>query len=262
MKNKLRIALLQRKPVFGAWMQIGHPAIAEILGTLGFDWICVDLEHGAIDLEGMTHLFRTIDAHESVPVTRVPANDPVWIRRSLDAGARGLIIPMINSVQDAESAVRAAKYPPRGERGFGYSRANMHGMKFEETIVEANNEIAIIAQIEHRKGIENIDAILQVPDIDGVFIGPLDLSGSYGKAGQMACPEVKHALARYLEACQHWNMSAGIHIVRPDAKSVSKAIEQGYTLIGLGLDNVFLETGASQALKCIAHAGKNRKQLR
>jgi 2-keto-3-deoxy-L-rhamnonate aldolase RhmA len=259
MKNKLRIALLKRQPFFGAWMQIGHPAIAEILGTLGFDWICVDLEHGAIDLEAMTHLFRTIDAHDTVPVTRVPANDLVWIRRSLDAGARGLIIPMINSVEEAESAVSAAKYPPRGERGFGYSRANMHGMKFEETIAEANDEIAIIAQIEHRKGIENIDAILQVPDIDGVFIGPLDLSGSYGKAGQMACPEVKHGLARYLEACQQRNRSAGIHIVRPDAKSVNKALDQGYTLIALGLDNVFLETGARQALQCVAQANQKGK---
>ena len=168
MENKMRTALLKNELNLGTWIQIGHPAIAEILAKVGYDWICVDMEHGTIDLETMTHIFRAIEANGSIPVVRVPMNNPIWIRRSLDAGAMGLIIPMVNSSEEIESVIRCAKYPPRGERGYGYARANMYGMDFEESIRKANDQIAVIAQIEHKEGIENIDSILQVPDVDGV----------------------------------------------------------------------------------------------
>ena len=157
MENKLKTALLERKLSLGAWMQIGHPACAEIFAEAGFDWICVDLEHGAIGIETMTNIFRTIDAFDSVPVARLPINDPVWICRTLDAGARGLIIPMVKTAEEAEFAISKAKYPPRGTRGYGYSRSNKHGMQFKESIVTANKEIPLIMQIEHREGIENLD---------------------------------------------------------------------------------------------------------
>ena len=134
-------------------MQIGHCAVAEIFARAGFDWICVDLEHGAIDLETMTNIFRTIDAYDCIPVARLPLNDPVWIHRSLDAGARGLIIPMVQSAGEAEQSIKEAKYPPMGIRGFGYSRANMHGMDFDSYIKEANEEIAMVMQIEHKNAI-------------------------------------------------------------------------------------------------------------
>jgi 2-keto-3-deoxy-L-rhamnonate aldolase RhmA len=209
----------------------------------------VDLEHGAIGLETMTDIFRTIDAFDCVPVARLPLNDPIWIHRSLDSGARGLIIPMVNTADEAEHALRMAKYPPRGERGFGYSRASMHGMDFKKSISTANDEIAIIMQIEHKKGIENLESILRIPDVDGVFIGPLDLSGSYGKTGQMDSPEMVGALGTYLECCKKMNKAAGMHIVRPDEKNINDAIDKGYSLIALGLDNVFLDVGATNALQ-------------
>ncbi len=249
MVNKLRIALLNNELSIGTWIQIGHPAIAEILAGVGYDWICVDMEHGSIDIESLTHLFRAIEANDVVPIARLPMNDPIWIRRSLDAGAMGLIIPMVNSAQEVESAIRHAKYPPRGERGYGYSRANTFGMDFEEYIATANETIAIIAQIEHKEGIENIDAILQVQDLDGVFIGPLDLSGSYGKAGQLDCPEMREALQHYLESCKKYNKCAGLHIVRPDKNAIRNAINQGYNLIALGVDGVFLEMASMSALR-------------
>ena len=156
----------------------------------------------------------------------------------------GAAIPMVNTAEEAESAVKNAKYPPRGKRGYGYSRVNAYGMNFDAYIKAANNTVAIIAQIEHRNGIENLDAILEVEDIDGVFIGPLDLSGSYGKAGCLDCPEMRSAQERYLNACRKHKKSAGIHIVRPDEDSIRQTIRQGYKLIGLGLDGVFLETAA------------------
>lgn len=249
MKNKLRKALLDREVALGAWIQIGHPACAEIFARAGFDWVCVDLEHGAIDLETMTNIFRTVERFDCASVARLPINDPVWIHRSLDAGAQALIVPMVKTAEEAEAAVREAKYPPRGVRGFGYSRANMHGMDFDAYIAGANDELAMIMQIEHRDAIANLDAILEVDGVDGLFIGPLDLSGSMGITGQMEHPEMVGALQRFRSACGTHETAAGIHVVRPTAESIRQALADGYTLLALGLDNVFLDESARACLK-------------
>ena len=249
MKNKMRKALLDKKVTTGAWMQIGHPAVAEIFARAGFDWICVDLEHGAIDLETMTNIFRTIDAFDCVPVARLPLNDPVWIHRSLDAGARGLIIPMVKTAAEAESSIKEAKYPPRGVRGFGYSRANMHGMDFDEYIKTANDEIAMIMQIEHKDAIANLEDIVKVEGVDALFVGPLDLSGSMGITGQMEHPDMVAALDKYRNVAKEASKSFGMHIVRPDDKNIKANIDQGYTMIALGLDNVFLDESSKSALQ-------------
>jgi 2-dehydro-3-deoxyglucarate aldolase len=230
-------------------MQIGHCAIAEILARAGFDWVCVDLEHGAIDLETMTNIFRTLGAFDCTPVARLPLNDPVWIHRTLDAGARALIIPMVKTAGEAEAAIREAKYPPRGARGYGYSRANMHGMDFAAYIQTANDEIAMVMQIEHKDAIANLEGILQVEGVDGLFIGPLDLSGSMGITGQLTHPDMVAALDRYRRLCREYGKPAGMHIVRPAPQSINQAIEQGYTLIALGLDNVFLDDSSRACLK-------------
>ena len=249
MNNKLRAALIENELTIGTWVQIGHPAIAEIFANVGYDWICVDLEHGSIDIESLTNIIRAIEISNTVPVVRLPLNDPIWIRRCLDAGAMGLIIPMVNSAQEIESAIRYAKYPPRGERGYGYSRANLFGINFEDYISNSNETIAIVAQIEHKDGIKNIDTILQVKDLDGVFIGPLDLSGSYGKTGQLECAEMKDALKIFIESCKEHNKCPGIHIVRPNEQNISNTINQGYKMIALGLDGVFLEIASRTAIR-------------
>jgi len=247
--NNLKMMLRNNQVALGGWVQIGHPATAEIMAQAGMDWICVDLEHGAIDLETLANIFRTIDAFDCTPVARLPLNDPIWIHRTLDAGARGLIIPMVNTAAEAEAAVREAKYPPRGVRGFGYSRANLHGMDFDSYINRSNDELTLVMQIEHKDAIDNLDAILEVPDVDGLFIGPLDLSGSMGLTGQMDHPQVVESLDRYRRACSAQNKPAGMHIVRPNENNVRSIIDEGYTLIALGLDNVFIAEGAQAALR-------------
>ncbi|MEP0843230.1 MAG: 2,4-dihydroxyhept-2-ene-1,7-dioic acid aldolase [Phycisphaerae bacterium] len=249
--NKLRDALLARRLSVGAWMQIGHCAVAEILARAGFDWVCVDLEHGAIDLETTTDIFRTLAAFDCVPVARLPINDPVWIHRVLDAGAGGLIVPMVKTGPEAESAVREAKYPPRGTRGYGYSRANAHGRDFADSIRTANDEIALVMQIEHHEAIANLEAILDVPGVDGLFIGPLDLSGSMGITGQLEHPRMVAALERYRRVCRERGTAAGMHVVHPNDANVAAAVEQGYTLIALGLDNVFLDQAARDCLNAV-----------
>ncbi len=249
MKNKLRRALLERQVTLGSWIQIGHPACAEVMARAGFDWVCVDLEHGVIDLETTAAIFRALGGFDCVPVARLPLNDPIWIHRTLDAGARGLIIPMVKTAAEAEAAVREAKYPPRGGRGFGYSRANLYGADFDSYIASANDEIAMVMQIEHKDAIANLDAILRVDGVDGVFIGPLDLSGSMGITGQLDHPEMVAALDKYRAACRAHKKPAGMHIVRPSEASIRRALDEGYTMLALGLDNVFMEQSARAALK-------------
>jgi 2-dehydro-3-deoxyglucarate aldolase len=248
MKNKLRNALLNRQLTFGVWQQLGHPGITEILANAGFDWICVDMEHGAIDFETMTNIFRTIDAYDCVPVARLPLNDPIWIHRTLDAGARGLIIPMVKTAEEAEAAIREAKFPPRGARGYGYCRANKHSADFERYCAEANDEIAMVMQIEHKDAIIHLDAILAVEGVDGLLIGPLDLSGSMGITGQMEHPDMLAALKKHLSACKTHGASAGTHIVQPNDRNIRETIEAGYSLIALGLDNSLLHSISSQVL--------------
>ena len=249
MKNKFRHALLERQVTLGSWIQIGHPAAAEVLARAGFDWACVDLEHGIIDLESTGEIFRAVAGFDCIPVARLPLNDPIWIHRVLDAGARGLIIPMVKTAAEAEAAVREAKYPPRGARGFGYSRANLHGADFDSYIASANDEIAMVMQIEHKDAIANLDAILRVEGVDGVFIGPLDLSGSMGITGKLDHPQMVGALDKYRAACRAQKKSAGMHIVRPSDASIRRALQEGYTMLALGLDNVFMEQSARAALK-------------
>ena len=223
---------------------------------MGYDWVCVDLEHGAIDLESMTGIFRALDAGGAEPVARLPFDDTIWIKRTLDAGARGIIVPMVNTVAQAEHAVAEAKYPPLGRRGYGFSRANMHGMDFPQYVREANDEIAVVVQIEHRDGIANLDRILEVEGVDGAFIGPYDLSGSYGKTGEFDCPEMVAALVEFRAACARHQKAAGMHIVHPDGDNIRQAIADGYTMIALGIDAVFLAAGATEALRAARPGGE------
>jgi 2-keto-3-deoxy-L-rhamnonate aldolase RhmA len=246
--NKLSADSLRSRPALGGWLQIGHPAPAEIHARAGFDWVCVDLEHGIVDLETAAGIFRALSGFDCVPVARVPADDPVWIRRSLDAGARAVIVPMVNSAEEAERAVRAAKYPPRGERGFGYCRANAHGADFAGYARTANDATAVILQVEHIQAIESLEGIAAVADVDALFIGPYDLSGSLGVPGELEHPRVLAALERFRAVCSGRGMAMGLHLVRPSEESVRRSLAEGYALLALGLDTVLMAAAAEQAL--------------
>lgn len=238
--NEIKRKIKNCELTFGSWIQIGHPAIAEVMASQGFDWLCVDLEHGIIDIETMANLLRAIDAAGILPMARLPKNDDIWIRRCLDAGAKGLIIPMVNSEEEARFAANCSKYQPTGARGFGYARVNGYGNNFDEYIKKANEEVIIIAQIEHKDAISSLEKIIAVDGIDGLFIGPLDLSGSYGKTGDMECEEMVAAFEKYLKLCDEKSKPAGFHVVRPSRENVNWAINEGFNFIALGLDVVFL----------------------
>ena len=247
-RNPVRKALLERTVTIGTWIQVGHPAIAEILANAGFDWIAADCEHTDIGVAEFAALARGMHGRGAVPLVRVRENDTLAIRQVLDMGAQGVIVPLVNSAVEAERAVAAAKYAPDGVRGFAFSRMNDWGADFSGYAEHANDDMAVVVMIESKEGVENIDEILGVDGVDGVFIGPYDMSGSYGLPGRTDDPVIQAACAEVAAACAKAGKSAGIHVVLPAVDAIEKAIADGFTFIAVGVDTVFLHEAAATAL--------------
>jgi len=253
--NAVKRALLERRVTLGTWIQIGHPAVAEVLADAGFDWIAADMEHTDIDNATFAALARGMHGRGVTALVRVRENDTLAIRQVLDLGAQGVIVPLAHTADDAERAVRAAKYPPRGVRGYCFSRMNGWGKGFDAYAASANDDVAVVVMIESKQGVENIDAILAVDGVDGVFIGPYDLSGSYGVPGQTGDDLVQAGCRRVAEACRKAGKAAGLHVVLPDPAAVEQAVSDGFTFIALGVDTVFLRGGADDARACMPSSG-------
>lgn len=256
--NLVRKALLERKVTLGTWMQIGHPAIAEVFSNAGFDWIAADCEHTDIDVDAFTNLARGMYGRGSIPMVRVKQNDTLAIRQMLDAGAQGVIVPLVNTAEEAERAVAAAKYPPEGIRGFAFCRANNWGKDFDRYSETANRDVAVVVMIESRQAVENIEEILQVEGVDGVFIGPYDMSGSFGVIGQTSHEMITNAYSRVVEACRKYKKAAGLHVVIPTEEAISKAVKDGFTFIALGMDDVFIDQAARKTIE-VANRAMNLK---
>jgi len=238
--NRVKQKLARGEVCRGGWIQIGHPAVAEIMAHAGFDWIAIDDEHAIIDFETGGNIFGAIRNSGTVAMVRVRENNELVIRRWLDAGAQGIIVPMIDTAEQARAAVASAQYPPRGRRGFGFCRANQYGAEFPAYVRDANDDLLLIAQIEHIEAVRNIDAILAVEGIDGTFIGPYDLSGSMGLTGQLTHPDVQEAIRATLDASRRHHKAAGVHVTAVAPDQVAQAVEEGFTFIGLSLDCVML----------------------
>lgn len=254
-QNPVRRAFLDRKMNFGGWIQIGHPASAETMARAGFQWIAVDLEHTDITLETTANCFRAMDKAGCIPFARVRENDTLAIRQVLDIGARGILVPLVHDAEGAKRAVRSAKYPPDGVRGFAYGRMNGWGADFDAYAKGANDDIAVIAMIESREAVENIGSILSVDGLDGVFLGPYDMSGSFGVPGETGHPLVREACRKVVEACRSAGKAAGLHVVRPTDANVKALFDDGFTFAALGADSVFLGEGAVAALERGKRAG-------
>lgn len=242
MKNKISL---------GSWITLGHFSIAEIMARSGFDWLCIDLEHSVIDLYEAEKLIATVSSNGCIPYVRVGSNNATIIKRVLDAGAKGIIVPMINSIKDAQKAVSACKYPPEGTRGVGLARAQDYGFGFEEYSKIINDEVKVIAQIEHFKAIEHLKGIINVDGISGTIIGPYDLSGSIGIPGQYDNPKVIKLLDTYEKICKEESSPLGFHVVPSDYNLVLSKIESGYSFIAFSLDTLFLGTHCRNQVKNI-----------
>jgi 2-keto-3-deoxy-L-rhamnonate aldolase RhmA len=256
MGNKIKRQLMEGKLCLGSWIQIGHPAVAEVLASTGYDWIAADMEHTDIGIQEFTAIARGLNGSESALLARVRENDTLAIRQVLDAGAAGVIVPLVNSAAEAEKAVRAATFPPAGIRGTAFFRANDYGKRFDDYMKRANDEVVVVVMIETKEAVAAIDEILAVDGVDGVFIGPYDLSLSYGIPGKTSDPVMVDAKRKIVEACRRANKAAGQHLVRLDEASIRAAIDEGFSFMALGMDNLFIESGARTALELARGAKK------
>jgi len=244
----LKQKLINNELTLGSWIMIGSPISVEVMALAGFDWLVIDIEHTSIDLKATQSLITTIQANDIKALVRVSKNEEVIIKRILDMGADGIVVPMICSKEDAIQAVNYAKYPPVGKRGVGLYRASRYGTKFEEYKKWVDEELVIIAQIEHIDAVNNIDEILQVKGIDGTIIGPYDLSGSMGHPGEFEREDVKDAVDKVLHRCKEHNIPSGFHVVDTDPEKLQVKINQGCTFLAYGIDYFFMRDAATQGM--------------
>ncbi len=252
--SSLKTRLRSGETTIGSWITLAHPGVAEIMAKAGFDWLVVDLEHSVITIREAEELIRVIELCGVSPLTRLSANDPVQIKRVMDAGAHGVIVPMVNSHQEAEQAVAAVKYPPVGSRGVGLARAQGYGPRFEEYKSWLDRESLVIVQIEHLRAVEHLAEILAVDGVDGFIVGPYDLSASLGVPGQFEHPSVIAALQEVRRMAEQCKTVAGYHVVPPEPDMVAQKVREGYRFVGYSLDMLFLGDTCRQGLAKIRSA--------
>jgi 2-keto-3-deoxy-L-rhamnonate aldolase RhmA len=239
----------ERNYQLGSWISLGHPSIAEVMADAGFDWLCIDLEHSVTDYFEVQQLIMAIQSKGIKAYVRVGENNNRIIKRILDAGADGIIVPSVNSAADALKAVKSVKYPPFGTRGVGLARAQSYGFGFENYRDVKAKEIKLIVQIEHINAIKELDSIIQTEGVDGTFIGPYDLSGSMGKPGDYDDEDVKEALRTYETIASKYDKWIGFHVVSPDYKLVLEKRDKGYNFIAFCFDAFFLGHAIREQLK-------------
>jgi len=248
MSDSFRTRLLRGDLLIGTIPSIPAPEVSELLSSLGFDWLFVDMEHGSLD-GGMAQRLLQAIRPPTHGVIRVPIGDDVWLKKCLDLGPDGIIVPLVNTKEDAERVVALSKFPPQGRRSVGVARAHGYGLTFQEYVASANEDVAVIVQAEHIEAVRNIESILDVEGIDAIFVGPYDLSGSMGKPGQVEDDDVQEQIAHVRECAKKAGVRLGIFGVTPEA--VKPHIESGYTLISMGMDTLYLGQAAKDALAAV-----------
>ncbi len=247
--NTTKRLLQEGKPAIGTWLNFPCVNSAEAMAHAGWDWVTVDMEHGPIDFEMLNNMFMAIGTTGAMPMCRIPDNDPIYIKRILDAGAWGIVVPMVCSAEEAANAVKYAKYPPEGIRSAGGGRWRFWaGADYAQ---HANDEIAVIVQIEHIDAVNRAEEILSVPGVDGCFIGPNDLAWSMGLGKGLGEKDPSHAEAvkEVLRAAKKVGTPAGIHCRSVD--EVSMRIEQGFQYLACMNDINFMFNAASAGVKQI-----------
>lgn len=247
----LKQKLKNNELTVGSWIMMGNIMSVEVMALAGFDWLVIDIEHTPIDLETTHVLISAIQANGMKALVRVSKNEEVVIKRILDMGADGIVVPMVCSKEDAKMAVDYAKYPPVGKRGVGLYRASKYGTKFEEYKKWVDEELVIIAQIEHIDAVNNIDEILSVDGIDGTIIGPYDLSGSMGYPGEFERDDVQDAVQRVLQRCKEKGIPSGFHVVDTEPEKLNAKIDQGCTFLAYGIDYFFMRDAAVNGMSQI-----------
>ena len=251
----LKKRLAQCELTIGSWITLGHPSIAEIMAGAGFDWLVLDTEHSVLELSEVQILIQVLNGQQCPAIVRLTSNHPDQIKRVMDAGATGVMVPMIKSAADALAAVKSVYYPPRGNRGVGLARAQGYGASFPAYQQWLQDNAVVIVMIEHIEAVQNIDAILSVPNIDAYIIGPYDLSGSMGRPGELDHPDVQAAIGQVLQAGLRHQKAGGVHVIEPDHIMLKRRIQEGFTFLGYSLDIRMLDSLCRKHLQIIkAHS--------
>jgi len=242
--TKLKSKLRAGEVCLGTWITLGNAAIAEIFSRAGFDWVVVDLEHSTISIDRAGELIRTIELAGASPLVRLTSNDTNLIKRVMDAGAHGVVVPNVNTSEEASKAVAATRYAPFGHRGVGLARAQHYGPGFSEYLDWQRDGPIVIVQIEDQAALDHLEAIFTTQGVDGFIIGPYDLSCSMGMPGEFERPEFLTAMKRILSTGQRLGCPPGLHIVEPEPVLLRQAISDGYRFIAYSVDIRMLDVAA------------------
>lgn len=238
-ENTFKKALADGDTLIGCWLSLAEAVTAEIMGEAGFDWLLIDGEHSANDIRSIRDQMMALKGSDSHPVIRVPVGETWIIKQVLDAGAQTVLVPMVETAKQARELVKACRYPPEGNRGVGYGAgriSNFGQMKdYGET---ANAQISLLVQVESKTGLDNLDDILSVPGVDGVFIGPADLSASLGYLGKINHPEMKKTILSSLEKISASGKAAGI--IYTDEHMIQAALDAGARFVAVAMDVALL----------------------
>ena len=248
MADGFRARLRAGEVLVGPMVTLSSPEVAELLGEIGFDWLFLDAEHTPMGPPEIQALIRA--AGRTPGVVRLPSGEPTIIGKTLDTGAAGIIVAQVNTADETRAIVEAARYAPSGRRGRGLARAHHYGLRLGEYSSSANETVAVIVQAEHRDAVTNIRAIVRVEGLDAVLVGPYDLASSLGHAGDVDHPNVREAIAAVRTACLEARLPVGIFGLT--AEAVAPHIDQGFTLIVVGIDVLLLGESAKALLAGVA----------
>ncbi len=248
MKGNLRRRLM-KGVTYGAWVTIGYPDVSDILQELPLDWLVFDMEHSPMSAETVSHMIQVLDEEKVSPLVRVGANDQYLIKLALDMGAHGVVVPLVNTPEDAEAAVRHSKYPPLGVRGVAPRKAADYGLTSSEYIRRANEETILAVQVETKLALDNLDALLQVNGVDLAFVGPSDLTMSLGALDDRTNPKVLEAMKKVVRKCEEHGKIPGTMALTPE--EAKRDVSMGFKFISLSSDVRYLFEGARLFLRSV-----------
>ena len=224
----------------GSWMQLPNSSVAEIMGQSGYDWVAIDMEHGAISINQLPDIFRALELGQTLPLVRLAQGEAKECKQILDAGAGGLIIPMVKNAKQFQEVVNNASWPPSGNRGVGFSRANLFGKNFEKYIEEAQKPF-LVAMIEHIDALDELDDILKINGLDAILIGPYDLSASMNLTSKFEDKKFLDVMQEINTKTKNAKVACGIHVVEPDKLQLNNKVDEGYRFIPYSIDAVVLQ---------------------
>lgn len=241
----LRSMLRSGGTTVGSWVQIPHPSSAEIMGQAGYDWVAIDLEHGSIAVHQLPDLCRALELGGTLPLARLAQGHPKDCKQALDSGVGGVIAPMVESAEQLLEIRDACRWPPAGNRGVGFSRANLFGRHFDAYACEAQAPL-LVAMIEHYRAVDNLPALLAVEGLDAILIGPYDLSASIHRTAEFEHPEFESLMGRIKDTCTHARVACGVHVVAPSPKELRRRQAEGFRFLAYSIDSVILNHGAAR----------------